>query len=98
MKIYDNGLYVVTHACNSVDAHYKFSRTKIKYEIETGLNHRSPILAYSVRQSFAPGEITPEKALEIGREMAMIMTDGEYAFIVATHIDPFLHTTFLSAR
>ena len=52
--------------------------------------HRVPthdVIAYQIRQSFKPGEITPEEANAIGYELAMKFTKGEYAFIVATHTD-----------
>lgn len=39
------------------------------------------------RQSFKPGEITPEEANQVGYETAMRFTKGNHAFIVATHTD-----------
>ena len=42
---------------------------------------------HKVRQSFKPGEVTPEEANRIGYETAMRWTKGKYAFIVATHTD-----------
>ena len=45
------------------------------------------VIAYHLRQSFMPGEITPEKSNEIGRELALKLTKGNNAFIVCTHID-----------
>ena len=42
---------------------------------------------HQVRQSFKPGEVTPEEANRIGYETAMRWTKGKYAFIVATHTD-----------
>ena len=45
------------------------------------------VIAYQIRQSFKPGEITPEEANQVGYEMAMRWTKGKHAFIVATHID-----------
>lgn len=41
--------------------------------------------AYHLRQSFKPGEITPEEANRIGCELAKRFTHGNHAFIVATH-------------
>jgi hypothetical protein len=38
-------------------------------------------------QSFAPGEVTPEKAHEIGKALAAEILGGKYAFVMATHID-----------
>lgn len=45
------------------------------------------MIAYHVRQSFAPGEITPEEANRLGVEFAKRFTKGKHAFVVCTHID-----------
>lgn len=45
------------------------------------------VIAYQIRQSFKPGEITPEEANRLGHELALRFTKGKYAFIVATHTD-----------
>jgi len=45
------------------------------------------VLAYHIRQSFKPGEVSPEEANAIGMELAMRFTKGRHALIVATHID-----------
>ncbi len=45
------------------------------------------MLAYQIRQSFKPGEVTPEEANKIGYELAMRFTKDKHASIVATHID-----------
>ena len=38
-------------------------------------------------QSFAPGEVSPEQAHEIGKKLADEILKGEYAFVMATHVD-----------
>ena len=45
------------------------------------------VIAYHVRQSFHPGEITPEEANRLGVEFAKRFTKGNHAFVVCTHID-----------
>ena len=45
------------------------------------------MIAYQVRQSFKPGEITPEEANRVGYEFAERFLKGKYAFIVCTHTD-----------
>lgn len=45
------------------------------------------MIAYHLRQSFVPGEITPEEANRLGQELARRFTKGNNAFIVCTHID-----------
>lgn len=52
------------------------------------------VLLYQIRQSFKPGEITPEQARQIEYELAMSWTKGKHRFIVATHINntyPYAH-------
>lgn len=56
-------------------------------EVITGRQQKNDIIAYQIRQSFKPGEITPEEANQVGYETAMRWTKGKHAFIVATHID-----------
>lgn len=51
----------------------------------TGLGNRT---AYHLIQSFDPDDdITPEKALEIGRQYADLVTGGKYEYVIATHND-----------
>ena len=45
------------------------------------------VIAYHVRQSFKPGEITPEEANRLGCEFAERFLKGNHAYIVCTHID-----------
>ena len=45
------------------------------------------VLMYHLRQSFAPGEVTPEQALEISKKLALEFTKGEHQFIIACHTD-----------
>lgn len=43
-------------------------------------------LAYHMIQSFSPDDaVTPERAHELGRKLAMEFTDGKFEFVVATH-------------
>ena len=48
---------------------------------------RSSVLSQHFIQSFAPGEITPEKALEVGKELADKLLHGEYQYYLAVHTD-----------
>ncbi|MCC8356929.1 MAG: relaxase/mobilization nuclease domain-containing protein [Oscillospiraceae bacterium] len=84
----DGGQWVSAYQCNPsiVDAEFLFS--KRQYEAQTGKAHKdSDVIAYHMRQSFKPGEITPEKANKIGYDLAMSLTKGNHAFIVCTHVD-----------
>lgn len=55
------------------------------------------MIAYHLRQSFRPGEISPEEANRLGRELAQRFTKGNHAYIVCTHIDK-THTDYQKAR
>ncbi len=44
-------------------------------------------LAHHLIQSFAPGETTPERAHEIGRQLADEVLQGKYPYVLTTHID-----------
>lgn len=50
----------------------------------TGL---STVLSQHIIQSFAPGEITPEKALEVGIELCQKLLKDEYQYYLAVHTD-----------
>jgi hypothetical protein len=81
------GKYISSYACNVELADKEFAQSKKEYFQWTGRKPKGDIIAYQIRQSFKPGEITPEEANQIGYETAMRFTKGEHAFIVATHID-----------
>ena len=61
--------------------------SKRQYELVTGRRQKNDVIAYQIRHSFRPGEITAEEANKVGYELAMRFTKGKYAFIVATHTD-----------
>ena len=52
-----------------------------------GAAKKNNVIAYQIRQSFKPGEITPEEANKVGYELAMRWTKGKYQFFVCTHTD-----------
>ena len=83
----EKGDLVTSFECDPVTVDEEFMLTKRKYQQITGLNQKNEIIAYQIRQSFKPGEITPEEANRVGYELALRFTKGKYAFIVATHTD-----------
>ncbi len=83
----DNGKYISAYACDPHTCDEEFLLSKRQYEHITGRHQAHDVIAYQIRQSFKPGEITPEEANKIGYETAMRWTKGKHAFIVATHID-----------
>ena len=83
----EGGLLVTGYECDPEMVKEEFLLTKRRYEILSGRWYDNEVIAYQIRQSFRPGEVTPEEANEIGRELALRFTKGNYAFIVATHTD-----------
>lgn len=83
----NKGELVSSYACSPLTVDEEFMLTKRLYERSTGRIQKSDVIAYQVRQSFKPGEVTPEKANRIGYEFAERFLKGKYAFIVATHTD-----------
>ena len=83
----EQGQYVSSYACSALTADEEFMLTKRQYDLVTGRRQKSDVIAYQIRQSFRPGEITAEEANKVGYELAMRFTKGKHAFVVATHTD-----------
>ena len=84
----DEGRLVTSYQCNGEIADAEFLLAKRQYIAATGrVRGKDDIIAYHLRQSFVPGEITPEEANRLGQELAKRFTKGNHAFIVCTHID-----------
>ena len=81
------GQLISTYACDPQTADAEFALSKREYFQLTGRRQDSDVIAYQVRQSFRPGEITPEEANRIGYEFAERFLKGDHAFIVCTHVD-----------
>ena len=82
-----NGEFISSYECEAKTADEEFLLSKRQYQHITGRQQKNNIIAYQIRQSFKPGEVTPEEANQVGYETAMRFTKGKHAFIVATHID-----------
>lgn len=83
----EQGQFVSSYACSALTADEEFMLTKRQYDLVNGRRQKSDVIAYQIRQSFRPGEITAEEANKLGYELAMRFTKGKYAFVVATHTD-----------
>lgn len=83
----NDGEFISSYECDPQTADEEFLLSKRQYQHITGKHNQGDIIAYQIRQSFKPGEVTPEEANQIGYELAMRFTKGNHAFIVATHID-----------
>jgi|GEM_PF-3121994 len=98
----EGGEYIVAYECDArtVDAEFLFSKSM--YGKLTGRDQgRQDVIAYHIRQSFAPGDVTTEQALAIGYDLAMRWTKGRHQFIVAAHTNtnnPHTHIIFNSTN
>ena len=83
----ENGELITSYACKPETAAEEFLLSRRQYKEITGREYKGDIIAYQIRQSFKPGEITPEVANRMGYELAMRFTKGRHAFTVSTHTD-----------
>ena len=82
----ENGSLVYAYGCTPQLVAAEFALSKRQYALRTG--RKAPgVIAYHIRQSFKPGEITPEEASLVGRELAERFLKGKHAYIVCTHTD-----------
>ena len=73
------GELISSYECDYMTADAEFLLSKAKYKAATGREQRrdADVLCYQIRQSFKPGEITPEEANRVGYETAMRWTKGK---------------------
>lgn len=83
----EDGQLVTGFACDPMTAANEFELMRRTYLNITGRHRDGEVIAYQLRQSFKPGEVSPEEANQIGRELASRFLKGNHAFIVATHTD-----------
>ena len=84
----DHGKLISCWKCDSRTADSEFIYSKQQYIRKTGrVRGTDDVIAYHLRQSFRPGEISPDEANRLGCELAKRFTKGNHAFIVCTHID-----------
>ena len=84
----EQGQLVTGYQCSPKLADREFLFAKKLYTQKTGrVRGADDVIAYHLRQSFVPGEIAPEEANRLGRELAMRFTKGKNAFVVCTHTD-----------
>ena len=85
----ESGKYISSYECDPATVAAEFLLAKARYKAMTGREQKKgeDVLCYQIRQSFYPGEITPEEANRVSYELAMRWTKGRHAFIVTTHTD-----------
>ena len=68
----DFGKFIYGYECDTRLADAEFLLSKRQYANLTGRNQGADdVIAYHLRQAFKPGEVTPEEANQIGRELAL---------------------------
>ena len=67
----NKGELVSSYECSPLTADEEFMLSKRQYELMTGRRQKSDVIAYQIRQSFKPGEITAEEANKVGYELAI---------------------------
>lgn len=84
----DSGEWISAYQCDPLIADQEFLFAKSQYAAITGRDQgERDVIAYHLRQSFKPGEISPDTANMIGYRLAMKLTKGRHAFLVCTHVD-----------
>ena len=77
----DGKLLVSSYGCTAETADIEFAWTR-RHSIDKGTN-----LGRHLIQAFEPGEVSPEKAHEMGMQLAKEILGGKYEFVLTTHID-----------
>ena len=77
----DDEIYVTTHLCSRENAYKEFEITKKQF------SSRTKILAHHLIQSFVPEEVSFEEAHQVGIELCEKILEGQYEYVLATHID-----------
>ena len=83
----EDGEFISSYACAPESADQEFVLARNQYLMNAGNGKKNEVIAYQLRQSFKPGEVSAEEANQIGYELAERLLHGEHAFIVATHTD-----------
>ena len=76
----DNGRLVYAFGCSEKPSRAARDFSEIK-------SRRSSVPAQHFIVSFKPGEITPERALEVGKEICTKSLDDQYQFLLTVHVD-----------
>lgn len=83
------GQLVSGYNCSPESATLQFELTeRIAGDGAKGRRPKSPNLAYHLIQSFSPNDpITPEEAHELGKQLADRFLEGQYEYVISTHVD-----------
>lgn len=78
----DEKLLVSSFGCQAETADIEFAMTQ-----NLAAYRSQNVLARHLIQAFEPGEVTPEKAHELGKQLADQVLGGKYEYVLTTHID-----------
>lgn len=84
------GVYIKSYQCDPRTAGEEFLLSKRLYTQKTGRNYGN-VIAYQIRQSFKPGEVSPEQANRIGYELAMSFTKGRHVKEAGKYLTTYLY-------
>lgn len=74
-------ILISSNKCHAKTAHLQMLNTRDFHKT------RGTVLARHLIQSFFPGEVTTEKAHEIGQELCDKILGQEYEYVLTTHVD-----------
>ncbi|MBQ5988922.1 MAG: relaxase/mobilization nuclease domain-containing protein [Oscillospiraceae bacterium] len=80
----DNGRLLATFMCSRKPDKAAEEFAQVRADIGTG---KSSVLAQHFIVSFSPGEVTPEKAMEIGKALCEKLLQDQYQYYLAVHTD-----------
>lgn len=80
----EQGSLVQSYMCSEDPDKAEKDFLRVQQNLGTG---RSKILAQHLYQSFPHGEVTPEQAFEIGKQLADRLLKGQYQYVLAVHTD-----------
>ena len=82
----DDAFYVSSYGCATSDAAAKEFEWTRNLAVQQGMQ-MPKVLARHLIQSFDIGEVTPEEAHAVGKQLADEWLKGKYEYVIATHID-----------
>lgn len=78
----EDGILVSSSMCSANTAVGEFMNTTNMINQRNG-----SVMAYHLKQSFKPGEVSPDEAHQIGIEFAEKVLGGNFQYVIATHTD-----------
>ena len=91
----EQGQYVSSYACSALTADEEFMLTKRQYDFVNGRRQKSDVIAYQIRQSFRPGEITAEDP-QVHKALALVALDvwNQYSCMARSQLRKWLKSKF----